>query len=520
MQPQDVSPIRRVLQIVAGIFFCFTIAGLVFGFAALKPILRDSGVYAHLCNDGERYCKAQDTRLNVLFIVATSVNNVAALPMGSFLDRVGPRVSSIVGGVLFGAGCVIFSLGIVNAYIDTYLIGYALLAVGAPAMFLAQFHLSNAFPARSGLILSALTGAFDASSLPLCFFKIAYFSLGGKPTVKAFFLGYTIIPILLILQQTFFAPSTAYSRPLPQSTTILDEDGDPLRPSPHPVQTDAEENFASSFSRVSYNVYAGADDDEVKELLQKGNGDGIVGAMFGEGVVGQVKSSWFWAMEFMILVHMTRINWYLATVNTQLIYYTGQENLAETLTTAFIFLLPLGGLASIPFVGYLLDSRPTLDVTLLLSLIGFLFGVLTLSSAMIPQLIGIGMLVVFRPLFYTAVSDYAAKVFGFKTFGTVYGASSMIALANEPGLAMTLSGLFGLILTPLGELSTFLLTSPAFPSSLRVDILVKGPLNGSYTLVNVILLILGVISSLTLAGKVWRYTRHGQVGLEESEEHE
>ena len=91
-----------------------------------------------------------------------------------------------------------------------------------------------------------------------------------------------------------------------------------------------------------------------------------------------------------------------------------------------------------------------------MAVIGFLFGVLTLTSAIVPQLIGIGMLVVFRPLFYTAIScvpfyqqlyiqwwwltysDYAAKVFGFRTFGTVYG------------LAMTLSGLFGLILTPLG----------------------------------------------------------------------
>jgi hypothetical protein len=42
---------------------------------------------------------------------------------------------------------------------------------------------SNAFPARSGLILGAITGAFDASSLPLCFFKVAYFAFGGTPTV-------------------------------------------------------------------------------------------------------------------------------------------------------------------------------------------------------------------------------------------------------------------------------------------------------------------------------------------------
>ena len=51
-----------------------TILRLITGFAALKPILLDSGVYSHLCPDGDR-CKAQDTRLNSIFIVASSVNN-------------------------------------------------------------------------------------------------------------------------------------------------------------------------------------------------------------------------------------------------------------------------------------------------------------------------------------------------------------------------------------------------------------------------------------------------------------
>jgi len=42
---------------------------------------------------------------------------------------------------------------------------------------------SNAFPTRSGLVLGAITGAFDASSLPLVFFKLAYFSYEGRPSM-------------------------------------------------------------------------------------------------------------------------------------------------------------------------------------------------------------------------------------------------------------------------------------------------------------------------------------------------
>jgi hypothetical protein len=96
---------------------------------------------------------------------------------------------------------------------------------------------------------------------------------------------------------------------------------------------------------------------------------------------------------------------------------------------AFIFLLPLGGLISTPFspncfdkaelikgipaIGWLLDTRPMRDVIIILGLMGISFGALTLTSTIVPQLIGIGVLVVARPLFYTAISDYAAKVFGY-----------------------------------------------------------------------------------------------------------
>jgi hypothetical protein len=64
----------------------------------------------------------------------------------------------------------------------------------------------------------------------------------------------------------------------------------------------------------------------------------------------------------------------------------------------------------------------------------------------------------------------------FDTFGTVYG------------LAMTLSGLLGLILTPL-------------------DIFTKNQLDGNYTPVNVSLLILGLITAIGLGVRVWSFTK-------------
>jgi hypothetical protein len=114
-----------------------------------------------------------------------------------------------------------------------------------------------------------------------------------------------------------------------------------------------------------------------------------------------------------------------------------------------------------------------------------------------------------------------------------------MAKTDMPGLAMTMSGLFGLVLTPLGKSSLHarLPSTPAqqsiatrpHPTSTRIrdrptqvaadipDILVKGPLGGSYTGVNVVLLVLGFVSTSGLAWRVWRYTKRG-VRLEDGDE--
>lgn len=63
-------------------------------------------------------------------------------------------------------------------------------------------------------------------------------------------------------------------------------------------------------------------------------------------------------------------------------------------------------------------------------------------------------------------------MFGFHTFGTVYG------------LANSLSGLFGLTLRPL-------------------DVLTKNQLNGDYTAVNTLGLVLGALVSAILSIRIW-----------------
>lgn len=95
--------------------------------------------------------------------------------------------------------------------------------------------------------------------------------------------------------------------------------------------------------------------------------------------------------------------------HSQLLFYTQNPNLAHSLTKAFTYLLPLGGILGIPFVGFLLDKRSVRDAILVLAILGVVFGTLGMTSTPSAQIISIATLTILRPLMYTAISDFSAK---------------------------------------------------------------------------------------------------------------
>lgn len=63
----EVSVAKRVAQVGVGVVSCVIAAGIVFGFAALKPILVSEGVYRELCTTQEledevEICYKQDLK--------------------------------------------------------------------------------------------------------------------------------------------------------------------------------------------------------------------------------------------------------------------------------------------------------------------------------------------------------------------------------------------------------------------------------------------------------------------------
>ncbi|KAG8901293.1 hypothetical protein FRB99_005408 [Tulasnella sp. 403] len=261
----QVSSSKRLVQVVVSVFFNLTCAGVIFGFAALKTVLVKEGVYSELCEGDDhpeigRPCDDQDLRLNYMFTLSTVITNVAALPVGAILDRVGPKYTSLLGAIIFAIGNLVFPVDYRKGVIDTYFVGYICLAIGGPLIFLPSFHLSNTFPAQAGLILSCVTGAFDASSVPYLLYDVVY-------------------DRLVVFQMTI-APSASYLREdfeeraegaLPGS----ESEGEAPIPGSSPVEDSMVRGLEANLS--------GKNESR----------DRVIGVMFDRSASEQIGSTWF-----------------------------------------------------------------------------------------------------------------------------------------------------------------------------------------------------------------------------------
>lgn len=161
----------------------------------------------------------------------------------------------------------------------------------------------------------------------------------------------------------------------------------------------------------------------------------------GKTIKEQIFSPWFILIALFTIIQMTRINYFVATIRPQYEYLFNSYEKAEDINTFFDLALPIGGILSIPFIGMILDNKSTLFVLTILVSTATIIGVLGILPYTWAAYTNISLFVLYRPFYYTAVSDYSVKVFGFTNFGTVYGL--VICLAG--GFNFSQSGLDWLV---------------------------------------------------------------------------
>ncbi|KAF2822667.1 MFS general substrate transporter [Ophiobolus disseminans] len=428
----EVPKWKRMLQVFLAVIYCLFAAGVVFGYAAIKPVLIDEGVYRNLCTKQElkdevNVCYEQEIRLNLMFTIAAVSTNVVALPVGTILDRYGPRVCGIIGAISITIGSLLFAFAS-ELPVDAYIPGYLFLALGGPFIFISSFQLSNTFPQYSGLILALLTGAFDTSSAIFLIYRLIYQGTDGSFALKKFFLVYLLVPIFILAVQTIFMPAVSYKTVGELVTQAEEEqvvhDSDDEIEDQARVQRLQDARRAHRDSIVSeITDLLGTRDgqQQTKDEEKKKATSGVWGALHGRTAGEQMRSPWFILIMLFTVLQMTRINYFVATIRSQYTYLFHSLDKAVEINNFFDVALPVGGVISVPFIGLLLDNTSTTFTLSLLVAIATAIGVLGVIAETWAAYLGIILFVLYRPLYYTAVSDYSAKVFGFATFGKVYG---------------------------------------------------------------------------------------------------
>ena len=378
-------------------------------------------------------CFEQDLRLNFFFSLASTTANVSALPVGTLLDRYGPKVCLLLGCLCLATGSILMSLAFQIAEFDGYTIGNFFLALGGTFIFLPSFQIANAFPKYGGSIVALVTGAFDASAAVFLFYRLTYeaSNRGFKP--QTFFLVYLVVPLLIAIAQLTFLPSEAY-KTAPQLEMKIHRAEDNMRDvhsSDDELPDDEVWRRRKARSARRRQRLSQLDDlvgdakwrrKHEEKIEQQQEASGVWGALHNKSAKEQMLTPWFILLTLLTVIQMVRMNYLIATIREQYIYMLGSVDSATKVNDFFDWALPLGGVLSTPFLGALLDNVSTPGVLLILVFIITAVGIVGSIPALWAGYVNVLLFVFLRPLYYSAMSDYATKVFGFATFGRVYGA--------------------------------------------------------------------------------------------------
>ncbi|KAF2736336.1 MFS general substrate transporter [Polyplosphaeria fusca] len=481
--PYKISNARRFAQVVTTVLACWFASGICFGFAALKPILIKEGVFSNLCTKeeiqkGVEVCFEQDLRLNFFFSLASTTANVSALPIGTLLDRYGPRVCFLAGCLCIAVGSVLMSLAFQIEEFDGYTIGNFFLALGGTFIFLPSFQIANAFPKYSGLIVAVVTGAFDASAAIYLFYRLAYEATGGSFNPQTFFLVYLIVPVFIALAQLTFLPVESYKN-APQLEMKLQHAEDVTRDLHSSDDELPDEEVwrrrktrsarRSKRMRKLDKLVGDAEERKHKEEAEEHRQEvaGVWGALHQKPAHEQMMSPWFIFLALLTVLQMIRMNYFIASIRQQYEYMLNSPTKAVLINDFFDWALPIGGVISTPFLGLMLDNISVPGYLTIIITITTIIGVIGSIPALWAGYINVVLFVFLRPLYYSAMSDYATKVFGFATFGRVYGT------------IICVSGLFNLVQPGL-------------------DALRKSTFDGNPTPINLLLAIAGFVIGIAL----------------------
>ncbi|KAH6871703.1 hypothetical protein B0T10DRAFT_590702 [Thelonectria olida] len=446
-----VSKSKRYAQAATAVLTCWLASGIAFGFAALKPVLTAEGVYHELCRNDEMTgfddepslevpCAEQDMRLNLFFICGSIATNISSLFAGTALDRFGRCACWRASCVFLVLGSLLMGFSFAILEFDGYLLCNVFLALGGPSLFVPSFQLANAFPKHSGLVVALITGAFDASAAVFLFYRMAYDASGGKFSLEKFFFSYLMVPVLILLAEFLLMPSRAYhtmvgftrkiekaqdrTRDVHDSDEVISDAGELTR-----VRSARANKRKAKPEKIEELVGDNEHREQrIKIVEECQEASGVWGVLHGVPAHQQMLSPWFILILLLTVLQMLRMNYFIATIRAQYRYMLESEVAAEGINEFFGVALPLGGVSSTPFIGLLLNNLSVPNTFGVLTLFIIVIGTLNCLPLLWAGYATVVAFVIFRPLYYSAIFDYATKVFLALLTSVAYTGPSSVSL--------------------------------------------------------------------------------------------
>lgn len=342
--------------------------------------------------------------------------NISALPVGTVLHRYGPRICNIAGCFCLAAGTLLMYFAFTIPRFDGYIVGNFFLSLGGTSIFIPAFQIANAFPKHAGAIVALVTGAFDASAAVFLFYRLAYEASRGTLKPHKFFLGYLVVPILILIAQLALLPAQPY-KTAQQLEEKMEKAQDPTRDvheSDDEIESETELERVRSRRREKrhdrirkIDQILGTKDQRQQRVEQEEErqmNSGVWGVLHGQPARRQFMSPWFILITLLTLLQMLRMNYFIATIRTQYEYMLDREEQAARINNFFDVALPVGGVFSTPFIGLLLDR---LSVPMILAIIVVLTSVIGALNCLPYVWAGyatVTLFVLLRPLYYSAMS--------------------------------------------------------------------------------------------------------------------
>lgn len=155
-----------VVAVAASCLAVFLAGGSIFGFAALQDALLGDNLFASLCERNvARPCAAQQDRLSLLFSLAVGLLYCAVMPVGLFMDELGPGVVMLFGSVFAAAGFVL--VAVFPSADLAWSVAIPLWGVCSPCLFLSALSLPRFFGPRSSHVTMLVICCFDTGSAVL-----------------------------------------------------------------------------------------------------------------------------------------------------------------------------------------------------------------------------------------------------------------------------------------------------------------------------------------------------------------